>query len=157
MLDIHIDTGQFASSLENKAELIFAACRAQMTIETGNLLAYIKDEKLSGQVLTQRSGNLVDSGRSGVTTEAQKVAGYVGFGSTVPYARIHNYGGTIEIPEVSGKLMVFERGGETIFTRRHRAFTVHMPERNFMESSVADREAAIREGFNKAISEALNA
>lgn len=159
MLDIHIeiDTSQAVEELASKAEAIVSAVRAEMVAQTGNLLAYIKDEKLSGQLLNQRSGNLKRSGFTEVQETAESAIGYVGFGRTVPYAAIHNYGGTIHIPEVSGKLMVFERGGETVFTRRHRAFDVNMPERNYLESSATEREPIIREGFRDAIEAAIHA
>ena len=157
MLEIRIETDQFVTAIEGKAERIFAAVRGEMPAEVGNLLAYIKDSKLSGQVLNQRSGNLKRSGFTEVTEAGQDVTGYVGFGRTVPYAAIHNYGGEINVPEVTGKLMVFQREGLTVFTMKHRAFTVNMPARNFLESSAEEREPVIREGFKEAVTEALRA
>lgn len=159
MLNIDVDVRMdgFAEALDRKAEAIVAAVRTEMYAQTGNLLAYIKDDKLSGQVLNQRSGNLKNSGFTAQTETAGEVTGFVGFGRTVPYAAIHNYGGTIDVPEVSGKLMVFQRQGATVFTMRHRAFTVNMPARNYLESSAEERAPIIREGFNEAVAEAANA
>jgi phage gpG-like protein len=102
--------------------------------------------------LNQRTGNLKRSGFTEVTEGATDTTGYVGFGRTVPYAAIQNYGGTI--PEVSGKLMVFERAGATVFTMRHRAFD--LPARNFLESSAIEQEPVIREEFRVAVEEAVN-
>ena|SRR5579859_3216999 len=157
MLEIQIKADDIAAAMENKAELIFSAVRGEMPAAVGNLLAYIQDSKLSGQVLNQRSGNLKRSGFTEVASGDASVTGYVGFGRTVPYAAIHNYGGSINIPEVDGKLMVFQRNGLTVFTTKHRAFTVTMPERNFLESSATEREPVIREGFREAVAEAVNA
>jgi hypothetical protein len=53
---------EFEQFMETKAEAIVAAVRTEMNAETVNLLACIKDEKLSGQLLNQRSGNLKNSG-----------------------------------------------------------------------------------------------
>jgi phage gpG-like protein len=152
MLDIKIQPGDFSAAIEHKAERIVAAVRGEMPAVVGNLLAYILDQKLSGQVLNQRTGNLKRSGFTEVTEGATDTTGYVGFGRTVPYAAIQNYGGTI--PEVSGKLMVFERAGATVFTMRHRAFD--LPARNFLESSAIEQEPVIREEFRVAVEEAVN-
>lgn len=155
MLEIKIQADDLAAAMEDRAQRIFAAVRGEMPAAVGNLLAYIKDAKLSGQVLNQRSGNLKRSGFTEVAENGPDVTGFVGFGKTVPYAAIHNYGGKIEIPEVDGKLMVFERSGNLVFTMRHRAFTVNMPARNFLESSAEEREPQIRQGFTEAVQEAV--
>jgi phage gpG-like protein len=156
-ISIEVLNGEdFEAFMESKAEAIVAAVRTEMNAETVNLLAYIKDEKLSGQVLNQRSGNLKNSGFIEIDQGSGQITGFVGFGRTVPYAAILNYGGTIEVPEVSGKLMVFERGGRTVFTMKHRAFTVNMPARNYLESSLEEREPVIVEGFRDAIAKVTN-
>jgi len=147
--------GNFEEYLDTKAERIVEAIRAEMQAEVVNLLSYIKDSKLSGQVLNQRSGNLKNSAFTEVENQGSQIEGTVGFGRTVPYAAIHNYGGKINVPEVDGKLMVFERAGMTVFTMRHRAFTVTMPERNYLESSLAEQEQAIMAGFESAVDEAI--
>ena len=146
-----LNGGEFEAFLESKAEAIVAAVKTEMNAETVNLLAYIKDEKLSGQVLNQRSGNLKNSGFIEIEEGSGQITGFVGFGRTVPYAAILNYGGSIDIPEVNGKLMVFQRAGATIFTMKHRAFTVNMPARNYLESSLEEREPVITQGFREAI------
>jgi phage gpG-like protein len=148
---------EFEQFMETKAEAIVAAVRTEMNAETVNLLACIKDEKLSGQLLNQRSGNLKNSGFIEIEEGSGQITGFVGFGRTVPYAAILNYGGSIDIPEVSGKLMVFQRNGNTVFTMKHRAFTVTMPARNYLESSLEEREPVIVDGFREAIAAVTNA
>lgn len=155
MIEFTVDASQVEAYLDSKAELIVKGLRGELNAETTNLLSYIKDDKLSGQLLHQRSGNLKNSGFSEVTETADAMTGNVSFGATVPYAAIHNYGGDIDIPAVDGKLMVFERGGATVFTRKHRAFTVYMPARNFMESSLEEKQPEILAGLQSAIDEAI--
>jgi hypothetical protein len=75
----------------------------------------------------------------------------VGVFGGVPYARIHEMGGTIEIPEVSGKLMVFNTSDGLVFTRHHKAFTVTMPERSYLRSALRDKHEEIIERMNKAV------
>lgn len=170
---IEIDTTHAVEQLESKAEGIVSAVRAELIAQAGNLLAYIKDEGMMRAGLHQRSGNLKRSGFTespGYGSSGEYTA-YVGFGRTVPYARILNYGGIIRVPEVEGKLMVFNRtfggpgadvpwagsAGPPIFTYRHRAFSVLMPERNYLETSAEVREPIIREGLRDAIEAAIHA
>ena len=157
ILEVTVSTAQFETAIAERAEEIIAALRAQMQATVINTLAYIKDNKLSGQLLNQRTGNLKNSGFTEVAEDSTTLTGTIGFGRTVPYAAIHNYGGTISIPAVEGKLMVFERAGDTVFTMRHKAFTVTMPERNYLESSLEELEPEIREGFVAAIEGAAHA
>lgn len=166
MLTINIDvTSNVEEALEGKAEALIAGVRAEMNHATVNLLGYIESEKLSGQVLHQRTGNLKAGGYTEVVPGTGGITGFVGFRG-VKYAAIHNYGGSIDIPEVTGKLMVFSvkggfrsslygYAGDTVFTMRHRAFTVHMPKRNYLESSATEQEPVIREGFRVAVAEAV--
>ncbi len=153
MIEFTVSMDGLEEFLETKAEKIIAALREQMQAETLNLLSFIKDDKLSGQVLNQRSGNLKNSGFMEVTETPELLEGTVSFGRTVPYAAIQNYGGTI--PEVTDKLMVFQRDGATIFTRRHRAFD--LPARNYMESSLEEKKpeiiAALQEALDGAVKE----
>lgn len=158
IIEFTVDTSGVEGFLESKAQLIIAALRGELNLQTENLLSYIKDDKLSGQVLNVRSGALIRSGIFAVNETPETMLGMVSFGSgpstkdnLIPYAAIHNYGGDIDIPEVTGKLMVFERDGATVFTQRHRAFTVHMPARNYMESSLEEKRPEIVAGLQGAV------
>ena len=134
-----------------------AAVRRTMEGIGYRLVNYIQTQKLQGQVLHKRGGKRSSnlSGHIGQRTTLigeQYVITRVGVFGGVPYARIHEYGGTIDIPAVSGKLMVFQsnelvgqslydapasRGG-MVFTRKHKAYTVIMPERSYLRSSLAE-------------------
>lgn len=146
-------------SFERRGDAVIARLKNEMRAETLNLLAYVEDEKLSGQVLHQRSGALKRSGYTAFEDSPDEIAGIVGFGSgastaqnTVPYAAIHEFGGTINVPAVEGKLMVFEKAGVTIFTKRHVAFTVDMPARPYLGPSIDEN----REGILTRLQEAVN-
>lgn len=163
MIEFTIDASSLEGYLENKAQLIITALRQQLWKEMVSLESYIKDDKLSGQMLSPRTGNLRNSGFAEISSAPGTMLGTVKFGRTARYARIHNYGGDINIPEVTGKLMVFERTGEilagleskyAIFTRKHRAFTVHMPARNYMETSLEEKEPEILANLQGAVEKA---
>lgn len=154
LIEFTVDSSQVEGYLERKGELIIAALRGELSDQTINLLSYVKDEKLSGQVLNQRSGNLKNSGFTEMSETAETLLGTVNFGATVPYARIHEFGGSINVPEVTDKLMVFERDGQTIFTRRHRAFTVQMPARPYLGPSLEEKSPQIIGALQGAVNEA---
>jgi phage gpG-like protein len=126
-----------------------------------DLTGYIQQNKLQGQVLHHRTGNLSSHVHPEFTNTETQITTRVSIdANAVPYARIHEDGGYIKVPEVRGPLMVFESGGNTVFTRRHRAFTVNMPERSYMRSGLRERapmylaqiDAACREGARGATS-----
>lgn len=149
-------------SFERRGDAVIARLKDEMRAETLNLLAYVEDEKLSGQVLHQRSGALKRSGYTAFEENYDEIAGIVGFGSgastsqnTVPYAAIHEFGGEINIPAVEGKPMVFEKAGQTVFTNRHVAFTVHMPARPYLGPSIEDNRAGILTRLQQAVNEEL--
>lgn len=157
MIEFTVDSSQVEEYIGTRGDLIIAALRSELTGQTNNLLSYIKDDKLSGQVLNQRSGNLKNSGFTEVTETAETMLGTDNFGRTAPYAQIHEFGGNISIPEVTGKLMVFERNGETIFTRRHKAFVVRIPARPYAEPSLEEMSPEIIAGLQGAVDRAVKA
>lgn len=121
------------------------------------LAGYVQTQKLQGQVLNHRSGRLSNA----VTFhEAQDsgsaVSVKVGVYQNVPYARIHEYGGYVHVPEVSGPLMVFQGSdGNTVFTRRHKAFTATMPERSYLRSSLGENRESYIDIINRTVADAL--
>lgn len=158
MFTIHIDvTSTLAASIDKKAEAIVTAVRQSMVRELGTLLAYIKDEKLSGQVLHQRTGNLKGSGfiESPGFGEGGTFTGYVGFGREIDYAAVLNYGGKgyYDIYPVNAKaLRFFARGGMEVFARH-----VHhppLPARNYLESSAKELQPEITANMQAAVTEA---
>jgi HK97 gp10 family phage protein len=120
------------------------------------LEAKVKDEKLSGQVLNVRSGALRRSIFNEVTDTATEVTGKVASSGDVKYAGIHEFGGTINIPEITakGKALAFMMGGKQVFFKKVAAHTITMPERSFMRSSLKDMEGQIREGLTQTVREA---
>jgi phage gpG-like protein len=142
------------TAMPNKVK---ASLERKVTALAYQLLAKVKG-KLSGEVLKVRSGLLRDSAFERVLSTATSVTGQVVEPGSVPYAAIHEFGGTINVPEivpVKAKALMFQAGGATVFAARTRAHTVTMPERSYMRSSLADMEQQIREGLNEAVREGL--
>jgi len=108
-----------------------------LAIETQN---HIQRDKLSGQVLKVRTGT---ARRSVHATPAQDegdmIVAKVASGREAWYLAVHEYGA--HIPPVEGKLMVFESGGETVFTRRRRGFD--LPARAPMRTGLSEMRSRI--------------
>lgn len=134
------------------------ALRRAITRESLLLLAAVKEEKLSGQVLKTRTGTLRRSINRRQTETATGIRATVG--TNLSYAAIHEYGfdGTQtvrahmrHITQAFGRplatsVMVSVGGFE-----RH----VHMPERSFLRSALAERRPAILAALEAAVAKAV--
>jgi phage gpG-like protein len=132
--------------------------RQAITREAIALTRHVKEEKLSGQVLKNRTGTLRRSINFKVTEDAAGVSGSVGTG--LKYARVHEYGfnGTVSIREhLRTVKQAFGRPIEPIsVTVREHARRVKLPERSFLRSSLADRLPSLRESLRAAVAGAVN-
>lgn len=154
----------------NLSEETLVALKDEQTRIGYRLVSFIQTEKLQGQVLHKRGGkgssNLSSHITSDTTRDGETITTRLGVMSGVPYARIHEYGGQINIPEVKGKLMAFDNpemstqllfdapghtGGAMIFTRKHKAFTVNMPERSYLRSTLREKHDEIVESMKAVI------
>lgn len=145
---------QFDKLITDFKELSAASRQAlsrEMTSIGDMMVSYIQTDKLSGQVLKTRSGQLRDSVFAKATESGGVVTLTVGT-KRVPYAAPQEYGATIRIPEYSGKMMVFRaKSGDLVFTRHRRAYTVTLPERSFVRSAIRDKELEINERLESSV------
>lgn len=106
-------------------------------------------EKLSGQVLKNRTGNL----RSSITYKIEKLpgGGAVGIvGTNVKYAGIHEFGGTIPAHDVfpkRGRVLAFDWKGKPAFFTHVHIPDVKMPERSFLRSALKEMRPEIRQAL----------
>ncbi len=121
-------------------------------------LAAKVQQKLSGDVLNQKSGALA---RSIVTTtddSSATISVTVGSNGDVKYAAIHEFGGVIpphEIVPDKARALAFVVGGKQAFAARVNLPAITMPERSYMKSSLAEMVDEIREGLGMAVVEVL--
>jgi len=107
---------------------------------------YVRGQKLSGQVLNRRSGDLSRS-----VTGQSSLSGNVVVGQTgtkgVPYAGIHEFGA------------VFQREVTQAFGRPIIPVTAtfHYPERSFLRSAANERMDQIRGALQDVVNEAFHA
>lgn len=117
------------------------------------LQAHVVQDKLSGQVLKRRTGNLASSihvgGTDTLTTIIQTPQSIVAtVGTKVRYARIHEYGGVVNVRAHARKSVL----GKTYQVRAHQAT---YPERSFLRSSILDRASQIRDAIQSAVQVAV--
>jgi phage gpG-like protein len=126
---------------------------------TYKLMRKVMEEKLSGQVLNKRTGNLRRSIPRGthVTETGSSVVGVVGLGDDqkiAKYGAIHEYGGTIpaHTVEIKNKLALrWMNNGTPRFAKRVNIPAVTMPERSFLRSSLKESELDFKLAVEKAI------
>jgi len=166
---VTIDTNAVGPFLESKTSAIRAALAQKMT-ETVAMLQMKILGKLEGEVLHHRTGKLVTSVREGaiatVVSADEITGGVAGGGGPAWYGRLHEYGGTFEVPEgrrvalgtkaSRAKLMLqAKRGGYDFITHvQSKPYSITFPERSFMRSTLTENEEEIRAGFQNAAKEA---
>ena len=150
------------------------------------LLRHVKEDKLSDQVLHVRTGNLRRSINQKVTEENGTFTGSVGtnlsyaaiheFGGTIQRHvnervmrfRLNAKGDIMRQNEVgmgphrrgAGNLAVFAKASHKRAVEmkvKGASWTVHMPERSFLRSALADMAPEIQTGIEKAVREAIGA
>lgn len=134
------------SMLQAKVPKLTAAVRNSVTRASIMLLAYVKANKLSGQVLKNRTGTLRRKINFRVTESPGKITGQVGV--KLAYAAAHEYGfdGTVS---VKASLRTIKQAfGRSIapVTFPVRSYTrhMHLPERSFLRSSLRELTSEIQ-------------
>lgn len=91
-----------------------------------------------------------------VTANADEIVGKVAFSADVPYAAIHEFGGTINLPEIvatKAKALHFMIGGKDIFVKRVRAHSIRIPERAPLRTGFKEMLPEIEAGMRAAVDE----
>jgi hypothetical protein len=152
-----VDTTGVEAALQGRADRIIQSLIRRTTAINESLQAKITGEKLSGQVLHQRTGKLIGSVRTiPVTNDGSTIAGGVqAGGGPAYYAKFQNYGtaGPYEIrPKDPKGVLAFMVDGKMAFAKvvRHPG----LPARNFMESTLEESRAGIVAALQEAVDEA---
>lgn len=158
-----IGTAEVAAKLHRVGGVVHTALVQIITRLGMELMAYVKEDKLSGQVLNVRTGRLRRSINlkvyGGAEGDGRSV--YASVGTNVEYAAIHELGGRTKphvIEARRAQALAFVIGGELVFRKRVNHPGSNMPERSFLRSALADKRAYILEqleaGVQKAAREA---
>ena len=144
--------------LADTASRIHAVLFKKATAYAFLLESHIKADKLSGQVLNVRTGNLRRSIFSGVEDNGDTIEIWAKQSGDVKYGAIHEFGGKTaahEILPVKAKALHFIVGGKEVFAKIvHHPGSV-MPERSYMRSSLEDMKDTIIAGLKDAVLQEL--
>jgi phage gpG-like protein len=156
MITFKVNDQAIIAKLGSMGPRIREALRAAVTREAIALTRVVKEEKLSGQVLKNRTGTLRRSINFSVTDDATGVTGSVSSG--VKYAAAHEYGfdGIVSVREhLRIVKQAFGRPIESVSaTVRAHQRHMHLPERSFLRSALAESTPGIRERLHAAVAAA---
>jgi phage gpG-like protein len=141
----------------SKFPQIQGAVRVSMARLVLKLASKIKGEKLSGQVLRNKTGTLRRSISPSVSGSETFAEGKVS--TNIEYARIHEYGGRtpphVILPK-RGRALAFSWKGQDVFFAKVNHPGSAMPERSFMRTALEEMKPEILEEFNNAIMQVVS-
>jgi len=158
MISVKIDDTKLQATLSAMPAKIRASVYKTVFSLALQMERYIKQDKLQGQVLNHRSGNLQRSIQSQVIQGDTFVRGRVFSSGDVKYAAIHEYGGRIPahiIYPKNAEALSFMMNGKRVFAKYVNHPGSQMPERSFMRSTLRDFRGQITEGLAKAVADAV--
>lgn len=129
---------EMIARLTSMSPRIRRSLRAAIERESIYEVGYVKGQKLSGQVLNRRTGTLSRSINAKTTETATGI--YASIGTNVIYGRIHELGGLIHRTSSRGK-----------------EFTITMPQRSFLASTLRDNADRIKKAMREAVETAVYA
>jgi len=155
---ITMKTADVQNALKNAPGKIRASVLRTVTLLTTDIQASVIGDKLSGQVLHVRTGNLRGSVNKKVI-ESDK--GYTGIvGTNVIYGRIHEYGFNGSVNVKAHLRMMNQAWGREVrnphqVNVRSHSMTMRVPEKSFLRSTLKDFQPRILRDLKKAASKAL--
>lgn len=121
---------------------------------TLQLLAKVKAEKLTGQVLKVRTGRLRRSINQKVTVTGNGVYGVVG--TNVKYGRAHELGETVTVKaHLRMQRVAWGKKMKNPRVVQVKAHIVKYPERSFLRTALHEMEPAVRAAMRKALIEGM--
>lgn len=138
--------------------VVAKALQAKIEVLTIKLQTYVIRNKLHGQVLHQRSGQLARSIQRRIEAASLAVYGFVYSAGDVKYAAIHEFGGVINHPGgtayfpgagINGGALFYSNKAAAAVAQlghgvlRTEAHQIPIPERSFLRSSLRDQAPSI--------------
>jgi len=150
---------QIIARLDSMPQAVNEALYAKVLSLSLKLEAYVKTNKLNGQVLNRITGALSRSIHSKVERAVSAVFGMVFSSGDVKYAGIHEYGGVtpphVIVPKKANVLAFMGKSGKMTFAMRVNHPGSKMPERSFLRSSLTDMSAQISTEMKTAVVQAV--
>lgn len=167
-LTVHGDR-ELAARFGAMPDAVRTAVRKKIMALTLELQRKIKVEHLSGPTgvhslsvgvnsAKHTGGQLRASVFQEMNEESGGIVGRVGYSADVAYAAIHEFGGTVNVPEIvptKTKALHWVMNGKDVFATRVRAHTVKIPERAPLRTGFNEMKEEILEGLKQAVTEGL--
>lgn len=141
---------QVAAMLRSKGPQIADALQEKMQALHIALANHIVADKLSGQVLKNRTGQLRRAINQQTVRDGDIITSSVGVDPTAPYGKVQEYGGTFTIKEHMRR----STKGNMFPVMAHSAT---FPERSFLRSGYSDMKQQILDGLQEVVAEAAQA
>lgn len=149
---------EVVSSLNNKADVVQKGTVIEMWRAMSLLEVAIKQNIRVRSGLKVRTGTLLNSIQKHVTENGNSVTGTIG-PENVPYAAIHEYGGTIPArriePRNSKVLRWAGSDGKFWFSKGHDLPAVNIKARPYLQPALEEKAQIIREKFGLFISNTM--
>lgn len=153
--------------LKAKFESFGPKLKAELMVAMENIRKSLEDEvrqKLSGEVLDEDTGALLNSLTSDLSEGSNSIRVTVSAGDGVPYAAIQEYGGVIAHPGgtaiYGGKFIsnaaaiaIEAVNGQSLY--RTRPHSITLSEKSYMRSSLEESVTVITEELDAAIQRAI--
>lgn len=166
-IEFSVDTSSIGPMLDGKADSIIAALTQRTTAISEALQAKVVGDKLSGQVLNQRTGKLAQSVRvTDTENDGSTITGGVqAGGGPAFYGKYHEDGGTFEVStrrvalgsrdeRLAAMIDMKKLGMEAITHVQSKPYTITFPKRSFMQSSLDESKDKIVALLQEAAKEA---
>lgn len=151
-----IGSAEVQAKLAQAGQTVHAAVYKAVQEMGFRLLAHVKQDKLSDQVLHVRTGRLRRSINMQMSDTAAGI--FASVGTNVVYARIHEFGGTTSPHDIvarNAQALHFIMDGRDVFVKKVHHPGSKMPERSFLRSSLADMRGEILERIQAALNQAV--
>ena len=150
---------ELTDRLAGVPEEVHKAIIQKLQAAASHVSKYIKDEKLSGQVLKARSGRLRASIYGRVYDSRSQVTMQIGSRGDVPYAAIQEYGGETSAHIIAARrtrMLSFIWGGRRVYFRQVSHPGSVIKEASYLRSGLDDQEATVRAEVAAAVWEACH-
>lgn len=150
---VEVTSSKVMARLDAMPATVRLLLRDVIVRDTNQLLATVR-QNLSGTVLNRRTGKLYASIKQQLTEQATSIEGRVYSDGSVPYAAIHEFGGTtsphVILPKTAS-VLAFQMGGKTVFAKSVNHPGSKIPERSYMRSALTAMRDKIIEDMRYAV------
>lgn len=162
LLQFQIDTGTVMQRFRTGAKSFSQVLRQEMMNQMARAADWSRANRLSGDPLNRRTGRLSRSVAPFARTDGTRVEG--GLSSNVPYAHVHELGGTFQIPAYTRRPARTKTAGGRFRKRTEeqqtssitvKAHTATFPQRAFLKPALEANRTQILEGLRMSILRAV--